>query len=193
MTKWLGLISITIALVACKKTAPDAATKTVEAPVAMAPPAPAPPKAPIVTPSTPRGAILFAGTNPAQVDALRKGQGSLIISKGKIVAASCADDTKWAAEVVKRAQAAGDALNCQDRVCIHYHGDGDDDRVVFAFRADGSLAGVIDHVDTSDAGGTDDEVAELEEALVGSCPETDEEITGRFDATIERAKERGEL
>jgi hypothetical protein len=194
MTNLLGLISITVALVACTKDNPEAAKKPVEATAAVAPTATAPvPAKTVAMPSTLEGAILFAGTNPTQVGALRKGQGSLVVSGADVIAASCDDETKWAAEVVRHAQRAGDKVSCQDRFCIHYHGDDDDDRVVFAFRADGSLVGVIDNVVTGDADGPDDDIAALVAAVDAHCPETDEEATARFDATIERAKERGEL
>jgi hypothetical protein len=196
MTKLLGLISITVALVACKKAEPEAAKKPVETLAAVAPTVPSPvpvPPAKTVVPSTPEGAILFAGTNPTQVDALRKGQGSLVMSRGDVIAASCHDETQWAAEVVRHAQRAGDKVNCQDRVCIHYFGDDDDDRVVFAFRADGSLAGVIDNVVTGDADGAEDDIAALVAAVDAHCPETDEDMEARFSATIEAARERGEL
>lgn len=192
MTRLLRLIPITVALVGCKKTESDTATTPVEARVAVAP-APAPARAPVpapppVMPSTPEGSILFAGTNPTHVQALRKGQGSLVVGytkngEMKVIAASCSDDA-WSAEVVKRARAAGEP-NCQERVCIDYHDA--DNPVVFVFRADGSLAGVVDNADTSDAAGTDDDVKELMEVLEGVCPETDDAMDIRFQAAIERA------
>jgi hypothetical protein len=193
MTKLLSLITISVALLACSraesKVAPPAEAKVVApAPIAPTPVAVALPAPPVV-PSTPRGAILFAATNPDRVGEVRKGQGSVVVEydkrgEMKVVAGSCDDDAVWAAEVVRLANMFGDNPNCHDNVCINYADV--DNRVVFAFRTDGSLAGVIENAETSDAAGTDDDVQELMDVLVGACPETDEAMDIRFQMAIER-------
>lgn len=90
-----------------------------------------------------------------------------------VVSASCTSDD-FPRQVVTRAKAAAGNVNCTGNVCIHSRDD--DTRVVFAFREDGSLAGVIDNADTSDADGTDGEVAALMDAIDRDCPKTDQQM-----------------
>jgi hypothetical protein len=186
MTRIVSLGFVAVLVLGCKGTKEDApAPPAAPPPVAAAPgdaaPAPVVDAAPPLDPAVAKAIeadqkqqaqIAALAADPAKAAEIAGPKGALYMvwdNKGKVQtkSASCTAAVRFGALVAPLAKDAVGNVGCQDNRCIHYKTD--EYRIAFIFRDDHTLEGVLENVETSDAAGTDDDVAELQEALARVC------------------------